>query len=74
VGVCQICPEAAEGGPLAKVADGDLIVIDTEAGTLEDRTEDFAAREPAPAPERHEKGILRIYSLIAGPASSGARL
>ena len=74
VGVCQICPEAADGGPLAKVKDGDLIVIDTEHGLLEDKAEDFASRETVPAPERREKGILGIYARIAGSAATGARL
>jgi dihydroxy-acid dehydratase len=74
VGVCQICPEAADGGPLAKVKDGDLIVIDTEHGLLEDKAEDFASREAVPAPERREKGILGIYARIAGSAATGARL
>ena len=74
IGVCQICPEAADGGPLARVRDGDPIVIDTELGLVEDRAEDFASRKPVPAPERKEKGILGIYARIAGSASSGARL
>ena len=74
VGVCQICPEAAVGGPLAKVQDGDLIVIDTEQGLLTDEAEDFISRQPIPCPQTHEMGILRIYSHIAGPASEGARL
>lgn len=74
VGVCQITPEAASGGPLAKVLDGDTIVIDTERGIISDETPGFADRVPAVCPERHEKGILRIYSLIAGEAREGARL
>ncbi len=74
VGVCQICPEAADGGPLAKVRDGDLIVIDTAHGLLEDRAEDFASREIVPAPKRTQKGILGIYARIAGSAATGARL
>ncbi len=74
VGVCQICPEAADGGPLAKVRDGDLIIIDTEHGLLEDRADDFEEREALPAPERTNKGILGIYARIAGSAATGARL
>ncbi len=74
VGVCQICPEAADGGPLAKVRDGDLIIIDTEHGLLEDRAEDFEEREVLPPPKRTNKGILGIYARIAGSAATGARL
>jgi dihydroxy-acid dehydratase len=74
VGVCQITPEAASGGPLAKVRDGDVIVIDTERGLISDEEPGFADRVPAVCPERKEKGILRIYSMIAGEAREGARL
>ena len=74
VGVCQITPEAALGGPLACVRDGDEIVIDTEHGLLQNNAPDFAERQPVPTPPCGEKGILRIYSQIAGPASTGARL
>lgn len=74
VGVCQITPEAASGGPLAKVRDGDIITIDTESGSINDETPGFLERETARCPERKEKGILRIYSQIAGEAREGARL
>lgn len=74
VGVCQMTPEAASGGPLAKVRDGDTIVIDTERGIISDETPGFEERIPTVCPERNEKGILRIYSLIAGEAREGARL
>lgn len=74
VGVCQICPEAAAGGPLAKVRTGDPIVIDTERGLLCDKADGFAAREAVPCRKPPEKGILRIYAKIAGPAATGARL
>ena len=38
-------PEAAAGGPLAKLRDGDRIRLDAEAGTLEVLEDDFDARE-----------------------------
>ncbi len=49
----HVSPEAAAGGPLAKVRDGDLIRLDSVAGTLavllpED---EWAARETATLPE-----------------------
>ncbi|WP_342247027.1 phosphogluconate dehydratase [Pseudomonas sp. OTU5201] len=46
----HVCPEAFDGGPLARVRDGDLIRVDGTTGTLEvvvDAAE-FAARELAP--------------------------
>ncbi len=74
VGVCQISPEAALGGPLARVQDGDEIIIDTKAGLLQNSAAGFDQRQPAPCPPRKEKGILHIYARIAGQADTGARL
>jgi phosphogluconate dehydratase len=42
-------PEAASGGPLARLRDGDVIRLDAEAGRL-DVDADLATREPAGAP------------------------
>ncbi|MDW5596429.1 phosphogluconate dehydratase [Conexibacter stalactiti] len=39
-------PEARDGGPLARLRDGDLIELDCEAGTLDVIGVDLAAREP----------------------------
>ncbi|BAN47191.1 phosphogluconate dehydratase [Metapseudomonas resinovorans] len=45
----HVCPEAFDGGPLARLRDGDLIRVDGVTGTLEVRLDaaEFAAREPA---------------------------
>jgi phosphogluconate dehydratase len=45
----HVSPESIEGGPLAKVRDGDLVRLDAVAGTLDARVEPatWAAREPA---------------------------
>ncbi|WP_271408753.1 phosphogluconate dehydratase [Pseudomonas sp. Q1-7] len=45
----HLCPEAFDGGPLARVRDGDVIRVDGATGTLEVRVDavEFAAREPA---------------------------
>lgn len=45
----HVSPEAARGGPLARVRDGDVIVFDAEKGTLDIKVDpsEFAAREPA---------------------------
>ncbi len=46
----HVTPEAANGGPLAYVRDGDLIRLDAETGRLEIKVEGLMAREPALAP------------------------
>ena len=52
----HLTPEAASGGPLARVQDGDTITLDAVAGTLTVHVADdeFAARTPtgrAPGPD-----------------------
>jgi dihydroxy-acid dehydratase len=74
--VGHVCPEAAHGGPIAAVADGDTIVIDVEAHELrvELSDDELAARLRAwrrPAP-RYERGVLAKYATLVGPASQGA--
>lgn len=46
----HVCPEAFDGGPLARVRDGDRIRVDGQNGSLEVLVDaaEFAAREPAP--------------------------
>jgi len=76
--VGHVAPEAARGGPLAAVRDGDLITIDLDAGTLDvDLAEDelaarLAAWEP-PAP-RFDHGVFARYRACVGSASEGAVL
>ena len=43
----HVTPEAADGGPIAKLRDGDLVRVDAVNGRLEVVAQDFAAREPA---------------------------
>jgi phosphogluconate dehydratase len=57
----HVTPEALEGGPLARVRDGDLLRIDARAGTL-DALVDAALpvlRTPAPPPEALPRGFGR---------------
>jgi phosphogluconate dehydratase len=75
----HVTPEALDGGPLAKVADGDLIRIDAERGTLEALVPEhtFAAREPADrrSSESHSGLGRELFSLMrrsVGPAEHGA--
>ncbi len=73
--VGHVCPEAAEGGPIALVRDGDPIRIDATARTLEFEVseEELAVRRAAwkkPAPKA-TRGTLAKYVKLVGPASEG---
>jgi dihydroxy-acid dehydratase len=76
--VGHVAPEAARGGPLAIVRDGDPIVIDVEAGTLmlELEPAEIAARLAAwqPPPLPYDHGVFARYRLLVGSASEGAVL
>src|SRR5690606_602166 len=43
----HVCPEAAAGGPLARLRDGDLLRLDALTGTLDCLTEGWNTRAPA---------------------------
>ncbi len=45
----HVCPEAADGGPIAKVQDGDIIRLDATTGTIEVVGVDLDRRTPATA-------------------------
>jgi phosphogluconate dehydratase len=45
----HVAPEAARGGPLSRLRDGDIVRVDAEAGTLDVLAADFAGREPVVA-------------------------
>jgi phosphogluconate dehydratase len=66
----HVSPEAAAGGPLAKVRDGDVVLLDSIAGILEIRVPaaDWDAREPALMPEalRTANGLGMGRELFAG--------
>ncbi len=69
-------PEAADGGPIALVEDGDEIAIDAEAGTIDLNVaaDVLAARRAAWRPRAHDyqSGALWRYAQNVGPASAGA--
>ncbi|MFI6317077.1 dihydroxy-acid dehydratase [Nonomuraea sp. NPDC050556] len=66
--VGQVMPEAADGGPLGGVEDGDLITIDLDARAL-DAT---PVREGTVRPAAHESGWLGQYARLVGPIQGGA--
>ena len=64
--VLHVCPEAAAGGPLGAVRDGDIITMDVDKGLLqvELTPEVIAARlqaAAAPVRESFERGFVRHY-------------
>jgi dihydroxy-acid dehydratase len=74
----QVMPEAAEGGPLALVQDGDTVVINLAARTIDLNVDDAemmqrrAAWSPAAAPT--ERSWLTMYWELVQPLSKGAVL
>ena len=66
----HVSPEAAAGGPLALLRDGDPIRIDAATGVLETKTS-LKKRKPHP-PRREATGVLEKYALLVGPANLGA--
>ncbi len=72
----HVGPEAADGGPIALVENGDIIHIDAEAGTIDlDVPEDvMTARRAAWAPRTNDygSGALWRYAKTVGPAYKGA--
>jgi dihydroxy-acid dehydratase len=72
----HVAPEAAAGGPIAAVQDGDVIDIDITARriTLDVRPADVAkrlVRWRAPAP-RYSTGVLSKYARLVSSAAEGA--
>ena len=69
--VGHIAPEAARGGPLARLREGDRVLIDVDARRLETAA-DLSAREPAPNPGATAGGALAKYARLVASASQGA--
>ncbi|UJW34756.1 dihydroxy-acid dehydratase [Saccharothrix sp. AJ9571] len=76
-GLCvgHVAPEAAHGGPIAFVADGDPIVLDLTTRTLDLRVspEELARRrEGWTPPTSRRTGVLGKYARLVGSAAQGA--
>jgi dihydroxy-acid dehydratase len=74
--VGHVAPEAARGGPIAALKDGDAIVIDVEGRKLDAELPDAeikkrlaAWREPEP---RYKSGVYAKYAALVSSASEGA--
>lgn len=76
--VGHVSPEAAEGGPIAVVQDGDLIVIDIRKRNIQLRIDDKELSERLSQwrrpPLKVTDGYLGLYSQIASSAAEGAIL
>jgi len=72
----HIAPEAARGGPIAGLEDGDMVVLDVEARTLsvELSDDELAARLArwTPPPPRYTSGVFAKYAALVSSASEGA--
>jgi dihydroxy-acid dehydratase len=76
--VGHVSPEAAEGGPIASVRDGDRIRIDIEKRSLWLLVDDDEIRKRMAnwkaKPPRYTKGAFYRYSRLVTSASNGAIL
>ncbi|MHB9112697.1 MAG: dihydroxy-acid dehydratase [Thermoleophilia bacterium] len=84
--VGHVSPEAAAGGPIAAIADGDLVNINLAEGRLDVFAVDAESRLPEETAGLLEKrfsllepwtppartGLLELYTRLAGPAHEGA--
>jgi len=70
--VGHVSPEAARGGPIARLRSGDRIVIDVERRVIETDA-DLATREPIAVPVKTGSlGAYAKYARLVGSASQGA--
>ncbi|MCP3972460.1 MAG: phosphogluconate dehydratase [Rhodobacteraceae bacterium] len=73
----HVCPEAAAGGPLARLADGDMVRVDAEAGLLQVLGADLGARALAVADLSANslgtgREMFEMFRQSVGDASTGA--
>jgi dihydroxy-acid dehydratase len=72
----HVGPEAAVGGPIALLRNGDKIVIDAEKGTIDAALSDaeLASRRAAWRPRKtdYNAGAIWKYAQLVGPAHLGA--
>ena len=72
--VGHVAPEAAHGGPIAFIQDGDRITIDVDSQRI-DTDADLAARMKTgftPPPPRYRHGAYAKYAALVSSASQGA--
>jgi dihydroxy-acid dehydratase len=74
--VGHIAPEAVDGGPIAFVCDGDIVVLDTDKRELSMQVTDEELKKrkaqwKAPEP-RYRTGVMAKYARLVSSASTGA--
>lgn len=74
--VGEVAPEAAVGGPLGRLQDGDVISIDLTTRTVDVEVDpaELAAREIAPADTDTSRGWLSVYDRTVSTAACGSVL
>lgn len=74
--VGHVCPEAAVGGPIGLVEDGDLVIIDAEKNEIRVDVSDEVMNERRkawkPKPKGVTRGVVAKYARLVGDASHGA--
>jgi dihydroxy-acid dehydratase len=74
--VGHVSPEAARGGPIAALRDGDTVVVDVDGRELrvELSGDELAARlrDWSPPAPRYETGVFAKYAALVSSASEGA--
>ena len=73
----HLCPEAAAGGAVAKLQDGDMLRIDAEHGQIEAIGVDLASRQAASPPQPEDQAgcgreLFQLFRDNAGAAEDGA--
>jgi dihydroxy-acid dehydratase len=71
--VGHVAPEAANGGPIAFVQDGDIVTLDVKSRRLDVQAnlEERRAQWKAPSP-RYKTGVMAKYAKLVSSASEGA--
>jgi dihydroxy-acid dehydratase len=72
----HVAPEAAKGGPIAAVQDGDVVVIDVDRRRIdvdlsEQELQARLARWQPPKP-RYATGVMAKYAKLVSSAAQGA--
>ena len=77
----HVTPEAVDGGPIAKIRDGDMIRLDADAGVLEVLVDaaEFGLRQPVQADLAHNQSgtgreLFAAFRAITGSAAQGASI
>jgi dihydroxy-acid dehydratase len=77
-GLCigHVCPEAAVGGPIGLIKDGDIINIDADKGTIDVELSEVELEERRknwkPRQNDYQSGTLWKYTKTVGSAEKGA--